>query len=444
MDWAHFFSSSHNWSLATRLSRRQPTFSWSWSMCLGGSSLSLSSKMGGWERVLSSLWAPGPFFLAPPTFTWVQTMRLSVLRPDAVEWGRRTALFSADYLCGGVLSPPQNRAPWPEAWEPAAWREQEKCENCRLWTLQHHGGRGVPQNIMWLPELCRTWGHFWKVSGIIFFDGCVTMKKTKTTTPIPLSVCMLEQKWTSGAVEWFCMRCCVDGCPLMTSISRPCSRKSRVLFPFPFRKCRKCEMNPLPTLRLQGGIFTIPNWVSPSARDLLYAMLAVDPIKRMSIPEIRFHILIILFLIFIPPCAVIHVLSLLWLSSESEWFNHNLPAYLKPLPEANQGIFSEPNPTVIYEVSEVGSFVSLTFSKPGISSHQVNPPCFRDWDWIPTKYQLHCWKKETMKLRWPTISSLTTMQSTSSVKHSPLSSWPDNYGTWFLTSSFLFFIPKQR
>jgi len=387
---------------------------------------------------------PWPLFSRPTNFhmgsnnasfclaswcSWVRTTHGTIFSRLSVRWSIVTATKS----CTVTWSLRTCCLTWArKMWKlqtldsPTSWRTGSSSKH-------HVAPRTMPHLRSFLES---QWNH-------LFWWLCDN-EKTKTTTPIPLSVCMLEQKWTSGAVEWFCMRCCVDGCPLMTSISRPCSRKSRVLFPFPFRKCRKCEMNPLPTLRLQGGIFTIPNWVSPSARDLLYAMLAVDPIKRMSIPEIRFHILIILFLIFIPPCAVIHVLSLLWLSSESEWFNHNLPAYLKPLPEANQGIFSEPNPTVIYEVSEVGSFVSLTFSKPGISSHQVNPPCCRDWDWIPTKYQLHCWKKETMKLRWPTISSLTTMQSTSSVKHSPLSSWPDNYGTWFLTSSFLFFIPKQR
>lgn len=40
-----------------------------------------------------------------------------------------------------------------------------------------------------------------------------------------------------------------------------------------------------------GGIFTIPSYVSNDAKEVLYAMLNVDPVKRISIQEIRFFFL---------------------------------------------------------------------------------------------------------------------------------------------------------
>lgn len=38
---------------------------------------------------------------------------------------------------------------------------------------------------------------------------------------------------------------------------------------------------------LQGGIYTLPSHLSPGARDLIPRMLLVDPLKRITIPEIR-------------------------------------------------------------------------------------------------------------------------------------------------------------
>ncbi|XP_022740187.1 SNF1-related protein kinase catalytic subunit alpha KIN10-like [Durio zibethinus] len=40
---------------------------------------------------------------------------------------------------------------------------------------------------------------------------------------------------------------------------------------------------------LQRGIYTLPSHLSPGARDLIPRMLVVDPMKRMTIPEIRQH-----------------------------------------------------------------------------------------------------------------------------------------------------------
>ncbi len=38
---------------------------------------------------------------------------------------------------------------------------------------------------------------------------------------------------------------------------------------------------------MQGGIYTLPSHLSPGARDLIPRMLLVDPLKRITIPEIR-------------------------------------------------------------------------------------------------------------------------------------------------------------
>ncbi|KAI3927525.1 hypothetical protein MKW92_040246 [Papaver armeniacum] len=41
--------------------------------------------------------------------------------------------------------------------------------------------------------------------------------------------------------------------------------------------------------KIQGGIYTLPSHLSDGARDLILRMLVVDPMKRITIPEIRQH-----------------------------------------------------------------------------------------------------------------------------------------------------------
>ncbi|CAO2832414.1 unnamed protein product [Amaranthus hypochondriacus] len=41
--------------------------------------------------------------------------------------------------------------------------------------------------------------------------------------------------------------------------------------------------------KIKGGIYTLPSHLSPGARDLIPRMLVVDPMKRITIPEIRQH-----------------------------------------------------------------------------------------------------------------------------------------------------------
>ncbi|KAL3150535.1 Serine/threonine-protein kinase SIK1 [Trebouxia sp. C0010 RCD-2024] len=52
--------------------------------------------------------------------------------------------------------------------------------------------------------------------------------------------------------------------------------------------------------KIKGGIYNLPSHLSPGARDLILKMLVVDPLKRITIPEIRQH----------------------------PWFNQHLPRYL--------------------------------------------------------------------------------------------------------------------
>ena len=40
--------------------------------------------------------------------------------------------------------------------------------------------------------------------------------------------------------------------------------------------------------KIKGGIYNLPSHLSPGARDLIPRMLLVDPLKRITIPEIRY------------------------------------------------------------------------------------------------------------------------------------------------------------
>eukprot|EP00798_Chlamydomonas_sp_ICE-L_P002734 gene2734-12606_t len=41
--------------------------------------------------------------------------------------------------------------------------------------------------------------------------------------------------------------------------------------------------------KIKGGVYNLPSHLSPGARDLIPRMLLVDPLKRITIPEIRQH-----------------------------------------------------------------------------------------------------------------------------------------------------------
>ena len=58
--------------------------------------------------------------------------------------------------------------------------------------------------------------------------------------------------------------------------------------------------------KIKSGMYSLPTHLSQSSRDLILRMLVVDPMKRITIPEVRAH----------------------------HWFQHKLPAYLALPPEA--------------------------------------------------------------------------------------------------------------
>ncbi|KAG4304413.1 hypothetical protein PORY_002123 [Pneumocystis oryctolagi] len=66
----------------------------------------------------------------------------------------------------------------------------------------------------------------------------------------------------------------------------------------------------IPTLfkKINGGIYTIPPFLSVDAKELLTQMLVVDPIQRITLQEIR----------------------------KNKWFNLNLPDYLRPFDESEE------------------------------------------------------------------------------------------------------------
>jgi 5'-AMP-activated protein kinase catalytic alpha subunit len=57
--------------------------------------------------------------------------------------------------------------------------------------------------------------------------------------------------------------------------------------------------------KIKSGMYSLPSHLSQSARDLILRLLVVDPMKRITIPEVRQH----------------------------QWFQHKLPAYLSLPPE---------------------------------------------------------------------------------------------------------------
>ena len=70
----------------------------------------------------------------------------------------------------------------------------------------------------------------------------------------------------------------------------------------------------------------MPSHLHQSAKDLLSSMLLVDPLKRITIPEIR----------------------------KMDWFSKDLPAYLqKPLVQSDKQFFARPLDSLVDEIAKV-------------------------------------------------------------------------------------------
>eukprot|EP00899_Mesostigma_viride_P024849 jgi/Mesvir1/5549/Mv15580-RA.1 len=78
--------------------------------------------------------------------------------------------------------------------------------------------------------------------------------------------------------------------------------------------------------KIKGGIYTLPNHLSLGARNLIPRMLLVDPMKRMTIPEIRSH----------------------------PWFQQNLPRYLAIPPPDTSAQAKQINQGVLERVIKLG------------------------------------------------------------------------------------------
>ncbi|KAA8530399.1 hypothetical protein F0562_005108 [Nyssa sinensis] len=78
--------------------------------------------------------------------------------------------------------------------------------------------------------------------------------------------------------------------------------------------------------KIKGGIYTLPSHLSPGARDLIPRMLVVDPMKRMTIPEIRMH----------------------------PWFEAHLPRYLAVPPPDTMQQAKKIDEEILLEVVKMG------------------------------------------------------------------------------------------
>ena len=69
----------------------------------------------------------------------------------------------------------------------------------------------------------------------------------------------------------------------------------------------------------------MPSFLSPETKYLLTSMLVVDPMKRITIQEIR----------------------------QNPWFNTNLPEYLCPLPHTEEELCHPVDDRIVMELSQV-------------------------------------------------------------------------------------------
>ncbi|KAG9064149.1 Protein kinase [Linnemannia hyalina] len=84
------------------------------------------------------------------------------------------------------------------------------------------------------------------------------------------------------------------------------------------------------------GIYSLPSFLSPETKYLLTSMLVVDPLKRITIAEIR----------------------------QNAWFNVGLPEYLKPLPQgSNEDAFCNLQDDIITELMKKMNFSKETIIK---------------------------------------------------------------------------------
>ncbi|KAI8099229.1 kinase-like domain-containing protein [Halteromyces radiatus] len=102
----------------------------------------------------------------------------------------------------------------------------------------------------------------------------------------------------------------------------------------------------IPTLfkKINGGIYTMPSFLSPETKYLLTSMLVVDPLKRITIQEIR----------------------------QNPWFNTNLPDYLRPLPQTEEELYQSIDETVVEELHKKMGYTSEAIHR-ALNDTENNP-----------------------------------------------------------------------
>jgi len=93
--------------------------------------------------------------------------------------------------------------------------------------------------------------------------------------------------------------------------------------------------------KIKSGMYSLPSHLSQLARNLIPRMLEVDPMKRITIPEIRLH----------------------------PWFQHKLPPYLRHPPELMERQERVVDPLVIDEVMKLPFHKAYEHLSNGGSSH---------------------------------------------------------------------------
>lgn len=127
------------------------------------------------------------------------------------------------------------------------------------------------------------------------------------------------------------MSCSVADFHLMTNIFPLCSKRSMasILISCVVTYQRHPVLSQC--LRNTGGIYTTPSFLSPETKYLLTSMLVVDPLKRITIHEIR----------------------------QNPWFNVGLPEYLRPLPDTAETLSQEIDESILSELCKVSGSGTL-------------------------------------------------------------------------------------
>ncbi|KAF0700705.1 Aste57867_8759 [Aphanomyces stellatus] len=110
--------------------------------------------------------------------------------------------------------------------------------------------------------------------------------------------------------------------------------------------------------KIRGGMYSLPSHLSEDARDLIPRMLVVDPMKRITIPEIRCVV----------ACAHRHLTFASCDCRQHPWFQTNLPPYLQHPPES---VEQEVQTNKARHVDEEVVAQCLTLNFPGICREKI-------------------------------------------------------------------------